>query len=216
MQPGDRLPNESEMLEQFGVGRGSLREALRILEIYGLINLRSGPGGGPVLLEVDPSDVSRSFSLYLHLRGASMQELADMRLMLDPLAARMAAESLTPDSAALLRETIDREARSVGQNQSVFVEANDVHYVLATMTGNRVFDLVTTALKEMYTSRLAYSSLGEHVASPEIHGDHQAISEAVLAGDADLAEELMRSHLRASLGKALQSPGFAASTIGWA
>ncbi|BDZ39324.1 GntR family transcriptional regulator [Microbacterium suwonense] len=204
------------MLEQFGVGRGSLREALRILEIYGLINLKSGPGGGPVLLNVEPGDVSRSFSLYLHLRGATIQELADTRLILDPLAARMAAESITPESAALLRSTLEREAESIGQNQSVFFAANDVHYVLATMTGNRVFDLVATALKEMYTSRLAFTALGERVARPEVHNDHKLIGEAVLDGDADRAEELMRDHLISSLGKALESPGFAASTIGWA
>jgi GntR family transcriptional repressor for pyruvate dehydrogenase complex len=91
LQAGDRLPNETEMIDQFRVGRGSLREALRILETYGLISLRSGPGGGPVILNVSPEDVSRSFSLYLNLSGATIHELADARKVIDPLMARLAA-----------------------------------------------------------------------------------------------------------------------------
>src|SRR4051812_16787467 len=74
LQPGDRLPNEAAMVERFQVGRGSLREALRILEVYGLISLKSGPGGGPVVQAVDPREVGRTFSLYLSIAGATIAE----------------------------------------------------------------------------------------------------------------------------------------------
>ena len=60
LREGDRLPTESEMLEQFGVGRGSLREALRLLEAYGLISIRQGQNGGPVLATLRAEDVART------------------------------------------------------------------------------------------------------------------------------------------------------------
>jgi GntR family transcriptional repressor for pyruvate dehydrogenase complex len=87
LQAGDRLPNEAAMVEQFQVGRGSLREALRILEVHGLISMRSGPGGGPVITAVDPRDVARTFSLYLHLRGAKVRELIEASLFMEPMIA---------------------------------------------------------------------------------------------------------------------------------
>lgn len=216
LQPGDRLPNEADMLEQFDVGRGSLREALRILETYGLINLRSGPGGGPILLDVRPTDVSRSFSLYLNLSGATIEELAATRHLIDPLAARMAAETVTDESAALIRAALDREDGSSAQDRRlVFDTLNDFHYVLASVTGNRVFNSVATALKEMYTSRLAAVGLAEQVAEPIIGSEHRAIGEAVIAGNADLAEKLMHEHMIRRVDDALKLPGFADSPITW-
>lgn len=214
LQPGDRLPNEADMIEQFDVGRGSLREALRILETYGLINLRSGPGGGPVLLEVSPSDVSRSFSLFLNLKGSTIRELVETRNIVDPLVARMAAEAVTPESADILRAALEREA-SFSDTHGVFDAANDFHYVLARMTDNSVFNLVATALKEMYTTRLAATGFGERLAQPHLHSEHREIGEAVIAGDGDLAESLMRTHLSRSLDRALETPGFGSTVITW-
>jgi GntR family transcriptional repressor for pyruvate dehydrogenase complex len=217
LQAGDRLPNEAEMIEHFDVGRGSLREALRILETFGLIVLRSGPGGGPVLLRVNPRDVSRSFSLYLNLGGATLEELAEARLLLEPLVARKAAESLTPESAEQIRRALDREAGD-GVEPSIIVErANDFHYTLALSTGNTVLNLLATALKEMYTSRLVNIGLAEKTTDSTIRHEHAAIGEAVIAGDADLAERLAREHFRTHFEQIkAASPGFVASRITWA
>lgn len=216
LQPGDRLPNEAEMIEHFDVGRGSLREALRILETFGLIVLRSGPGGGPVLLRVNPRDVSRSFSLYLNLGGATLDELAEARVLIEPMVARKAAESITPESAEHIRRALDREAGD-GVEPSLIVErANDFHYTLALSTGNTVLNLLATTLKEMYTSRLVGIGLAEQTTERTIHNEHAAIGEAVIAGDADLAERLAREHFRTNFEHIkTTSPGFIASRITW-
>ncbi|UFS58098.1 FadR/GntR family transcriptional regulator [Subtercola endophyticus] len=216
LKPGDRLPNEAEMIEQFEVGRGSLREALRILETYGMISLRSGPGGGPVLLSVNPRDVSRSFSLYLNISGATVQELVDARLIIDPQAARMAAEAISDESKAAILATLDRE-ESVRPTAGTVVEAaNDFHYLLATLTGNGVFNLVATALKEMYTTRVVGVGLAEKTTKPTIRHEHRRIGDAVIAGDGDLAERLMREHLIEHFAQTLDaSPGFGPSVINW-
>ena len=72
---GDSLPSEARMLEQYGVSRESLREGLRLLEAQGLITLRRGPGGGPVVGAVDPANLGRASTLYYHLVGATYGEL---------------------------------------------------------------------------------------------------------------------------------------------
>jgi GntR family transcriptional repressor for pyruvate dehydrogenase complex len=216
LKEGDRLPNESEMVEQFGVGRGSLREALRILETYGLISLRSGPGGGPVVLNVSPADVSRSFSLYLKLSGATIRELVDARKVIDPLMARLAAENMDELAAQQLRDALDREEKAARDKTTVVATANDFHYVLASLTGNSVLNLVATSLKEMYTSRFVMIGLAERVTRPSIRKEHRRIGDAVLSGDGDLAEKLMREHAAKHFDQALRvSPSFSNSVISW-
>src|SRR5215207_8453406 len=71
LRPGDRLPSEGAMLEEYGVSRESLREALRLLEVHGLITIRRGPGGGPSVGQVEPANLSRMSTLFYHLAGAT-------------------------------------------------------------------------------------------------------------------------------------------------
>jgi GntR family transcriptional regulator, transcriptional repressor for pyruvate dehydrogenase complex len=213
---GDRLPNEAEMLQQFNVGRGSLREALRILETYGLISLRSGPNGGPVILDVSPVDVSRSISLYLNLSGTTIRELVEARKVVDPLMARLAAESIDEESSALIRNALAREEEAAHDKSTIVAAANDFHYVLASLTGNSVLNLIATSLKEMYTSRFVVIGLAERVTDPSIRNEHRIIGEAVLSGDGPLAERLMKEHLESHFEEALAaSPAFGSSVISW-
>jgi DNA-binding FadR family transcriptional regulator len=214
--PGDRLPNENAMLEQFQVGRASVREAMRILENHGLISLRSGPGGGPVLLAVNPRDVARTFSLYLHLSQATIRELTEARLFLEPVIARMAAETQDPESMRRLEEALELEASVPhGDDQQNIYAANNFHYVLATMTGNKVIDLMATALKELHTSRVVAGGLVTGLNHDELHEEHRELGLAILAGKAARAERLADEHARYYLGKVAEVPGFADSTITW-
>ena len=75
MATGDRLPSEAAMLTQYRVSRSSLREGLRLLEVQGLITLKPGPVGGAVVGTVDPRNLARISTLYLHLGGAHYREL---------------------------------------------------------------------------------------------------------------------------------------------
>jgi GntR family transcriptional regulator, transcriptional repressor for pyruvate dehydrogenase complex len=215
LKPGDRLPNEAAMVERFRVGRGSLREALRILEVHGLISLRSGPGGGPEVIAVNPRDVARTFSLYLHLSRATIRELTEARLFLEPMIARMAAETREPEGMKRLQEALDYEA-SIPKNDPRYIFAgNNFHYVLATMSGNAVIDLVATALKELYTTRVVGGGLVNDLDQEKLRSDHREIGMAIIKGDPETAERLARQHTQYYLGKVMRIPGFAESTITW-
>ena len=159
LKEGDRLPNEMAMTSQFGVGRGSLREALRILEVHGVISLRSGPGGGPVIIATDPRDVARSFSLYLHLNRATIRELIQARLFIEPIIVRMAAEAHEPAGLARLSRAVAAEAALPPGDPDFIAASNNFHYVLATLSGNKVIDLLATSLKDVYTTRVVAAGL---------------------------------------------------------
>jgi GntR family transcriptional repressor for pyruvate dehydrogenase complex len=213
--PGDRLPNEAAMIERFQLGRGSVREALRILEVHGIIQLRSGPGGGPVVAAVRPRDVARTFSLYLNQVGATMGELVDARTFLEPFVARLAAEYQDPEGLKRLREALAREELIEDGDPRYIQAANDFHYVVGSMTGNRVVNLVATSLKELYTSRVVGGGLANETTAPSIRLEHRAIGEAILAGNGGLAEELMRVHMNLYLGRVRSLPGVGDSVITW-
>src|SRR5699024_9522175 len=92
LAPGARLESESVMLERYQVARASLREALRILEVHGLVRMKPGPGGGPVVSEVDSRDFGRMATLFFQVLDIRFAELVEARLILEPLVARLAAE----------------------------------------------------------------------------------------------------------------------------
>jgi DNA-binding FadR family transcriptional regulator len=128
----------------------------------------------------------------------------------------MAAENRDPASAQRLEAALAYEA-SIGDRDPRYVDAaNDFHYVVASMTGNRVMDVVATALKEMYTTRVVHGGLAQQTTEPDIRLEHAEIGQAILAGKAQKAEKLMRDHVGVYLGRMKDvAPAFVESPITW-
>jgi DNA-binding FadR family transcriptional regulator len=95
MTEGQPLMSEAAMLETYGGGRASVREALRILETNGLVNIKAGPRGGAVVGRVDPVQFGRSATRYFQLGGATVRELIEARLILEPATTGLAAKRRT-------------------------------------------------------------------------------------------------------------------------
>ena len=96
LQTGDGLPPEAAMLEHYKVSRESLREGLRLLEVQGLISIRRGPGGGPMVGTVDPANLGRVSTLFYHLAGATYRELFEAWVLAESMLAERAARN--PDA----------------------------------------------------------------------------------------------------------------------
>lgn len=216
LHEGDRLPTESEMLDQFGVGRGSLREALRLLEAYGLISIRQGQNGGPVLATLRAEDVARTLSFYFHLTGASYAELIEARLIIEPVMARLAAERQHPEHMAQLRATTEREQAAPLDDPEYLTCADEFHYMVSGMSGNRVLDLLGRALRTMFQERVQHGSLLPEESRRHNRKVHRQISDAILAGQGAKAERLMARHL-AEMAEALDArmPHFSGDRITW-
>ena len=119
LRQGDKLPPERVMLEEYQVGRGTLRESLRFLELQGIISLKPGPGGGPVVEQPEASSLATSLMLLLQFSDAQYRVVAEARVALEPMMARLAAERMTPESLAELQPGSLKHARCRGTNATV-------------------------------------------------------------------------------------------------
>jgi len=190
LQPGDRLPLEAEMLVQYRVSRSSLREALRLLEVQGLIAIRPGPGSGTVVGRVLPGNLSRTLTLHLHMLGANYDELLEAWVETEPVLARLAA--LNPD-----REKV-RAALSPFLDEShdwAVREGLQFHDIVSELSNNQVLALALRSIGFIVTEQVLTSSERGRLEEQIVH-DHRDVAEAIIAGDADLAAKRMREHIR--------------------
>src|SRR3954453_16782927 len=142
MLEGDGLPPESAMLQQYGVSRETLREALRLLEVQGLISIRRGPGGGPVVGALDPANLGRVSTLYYHLAGATYGELFEAWVICEPIIAELAAgnpdRDLVRNSMAPYLELHGTEDEPLDEFE---VRHSEFHIVVGSLAGNKVLQL---------------------------------------------------------------------------
>jgi DNA-binding FadR family transcriptional regulator len=217
LQEGHRLPTEAELVEQFDVGRASIREALRVLEGYGLISIRQGQNGGPVVAALEPEDLSRSLAFHFQIAGATYGELIEARLVIEPVMARLAAERQSEEHLQQLKDVTEREQQA-GFEEEEYLEAADAfHVVVSGMSGNRVLDRIGRSLRSLYQARVVEGlpALGAEQ-RPHNREVHLEIADAILAKDGDRAERLMDEHLR-EIADALseRTPGLADDRIVW-
>ena len=192
---GDSLPSEARMLEQYGVSRESLREGLRLLEAQGLITIRRGPGGGPIVGTVDPANLGRISTLYYHLVGATYRELFDAWAVAEGYLAERAARN---DDRELVRGTL-KPFLLVEDDASASVEEfvqhhTDFHTAVGTLAGNRVMQLSLMAIGQTVTHHVVLTADPRDVGML-IHEDHREIADAVIAGKPIKARDTIRDHL---------------------
>ena len=188
---GDRLPMESAMVEQYGVSRTSLREALRLLEVQGLISLKPGPGGGPVVGTVEPSFLARTAALYFHVSGAVYADVMQAQVLLESTCARLAATN--PARADVMQPWLRQELPTdVGQYRDLTVGFHGVVYELAD---NPVLSLLTQAVTHIVTRHVLMTADPVDL-RPAIVDEHAELAAVIAAGDAPGAERLMAEHFQ--------------------
>ncbi len=196
LEAGARLPSETDMAETYGIARASLREALRILEIHGLIWIKPGPGGGPVVAAINSEDLGRTLTFFLQASRTTFREVMQARLVLEPIMARQAAERDDDDVRAALQSGIERsrDVLDEGDDQYLAV-ATDFHGIVSGASGNTVLDLLARSLKDIYVARVRSIVYAPDEREKLLH-DHEVVADAILSGDGDRAESLMRDHMQ--------------------
>jgi len=193
-QPGTPLLSERDMLEEYGVARGTLREALRFLEMQGVLTIKTGPGGGPVVREPASRDLASNIAMMLQLEGAPFRSVLEARVTLEPPLARKAAERITPEQLEALHDSVQR-MRDHLDDLDYFLHENELfHQIIAAAAGNPVFSLVITSLTWICDA----SALGVDYtpASREsVAREHHRIYEAIKSRDGDRAAAAMAVHL---------------------
>ena len=95
LKPGNRLASEKELADQFGVSKATMREAMRVLEVLGLIEIRKGLGGGIFIAEVGMRTTIHSIINFLHFQPVSIKEITMLRYLIEPTVAQIAASKIT-------------------------------------------------------------------------------------------------------------------------
>lgn len=200
IEPGNALPGERQMIAQLNVSRSTLREALRMLEAHGLIRLKPGPSGGPIVERMDGRQLGLVSGLHFHVAHATFREIWEARVMMEPLMVKAAVERDARAVFERLTEASDRIRDAEGSADEAWISAaSDFHTTISAMSGNRVLDLWAVSLAEIWkthTRGLSFPDDGRH----QVSDDHDEIVRAVLDGDADHAYELMLKHNRHMMG----------------
>lgn len=194
LDPGDRLPAVAAMADQYGVGYASVREALRMLESIGLIKVKTGPTGGPVVNDRTGAEFSSVVRLYCQIMGVTYRHIIGARQALEPILARELATSGSPELRANLLAVTTRET---GPGAEFRAQAHTFHDLIAGHSAsNPVLSLLARAVGQVYREFIrAEGPSIEPADRPEVQAEHRAIAEAVAAGDGDLAEQLMAQHM---------------------
>lgn len=189
LQPGDPLSSEAELIAEYGLSRGSVREALRLLEAEGLIDIRRGPKGGIQVVHPDAGHIARSLALLFTIQQSTLRDFFQLRLAVEPQVAADAARDATPtDKAAILAM-----ARTGMDDPE---QPSDFHGELGRCAGNSIFSVLLAALHQVLEWHLRVETIGPQDVEATIDAHHR-IAQAIHDGDPARAEMLMRKHLEA-------------------
>lgn len=192
MKPGDMLPPERELAESFGVSRSSIRDAIRRLELVGLVEPRQG--SGTVVREVSTDTITTPLTAILVQKRKLVIELLDVRKMLEPPLAARAATHVSPAEIASMEEILRRQEEKAHRGESAIEEDNEFHYNIALGSGNSVVLKVLDVLMDLLRETRERSLQVEGRPQKSLAG-HRRILAAIKRHDAAAAELAMRRHI---------------------
>jgi DNA-binding FadR family transcriptional regulator len=220
LRPGDRLPPERELAADLGVGRSSVREALRVLEVMGLIRTRtgSGPKSGAIIVATPRGGLSVLLRLQVAAQGFPLDDVVRTRLVLEE-AVVDALASAQDRSTAAAREALEAmEARGLTPEEFLVLDAQ-LHLALADASGNQV---IAATMEGLRTSIESYVQAGAALIADwdsmadRLRREHRALLDAVDAGDAALARRLVTDHISGYYAHAgLSRPSDAQGARSW-
>ena len=192
LKPGDKLPSERELAEMLQVSRSSIRDAIRGLELMGLVEPRQG--AGTIVRELSAESVVNPFANSLKHQRDQVSELLDFRKMLEPPLAARAATHATDDEIAEMEEILQRQETKMALGEAAVAEDTEFHYSIALASGNtvvlKVLDVVMDLLRETRERSLQV----EGRAQRSLAG-HRRILAAIKRRDAESAKAAMRRHV---------------------
>jgi GntR family transcriptional repressor for pyruvate dehydrogenase complex len=193
---GEMLPREAQMLEQFQVGRGSLREALRLLEVQGLIAIKPGLSGGPVVGRANARDLGRTLSLFFRIASVTYGDVAEALLVLCPTVARLAASNPKRAETKKILDSCLRagDVKAKKSSEMIFNLAQ-FHSAINQVAENPAIAMLTEALESIFREHVAAKSDATELI-PHCKRDHQKIAKAIHEGNEKRAAELSETHIR--------------------
>jgi GntR family transcriptional repressor for pyruvate dehydrogenase complex len=192
---GDQLPSEKDLAERFALSRITIRDALRVLESEGLIEIRVGARGGAFVARPSAHRVSDSLTTLLRLQQITIEELTEARLMVEPHVALLAAERATADDIKVMERAVANAQATRAAGDPRFMPHSVVfHLALAEAAKNQVLLSTVNSFRTPFHEALAALLPADDMAERAI-ADHLQILNAIRARDGQRAHDVMHEHL---------------------
>jgi GntR family transcriptional repressor for pyruvate dehydrogenase complex len=192
LKPGDKLPSERELAEMLHVSRSSIRDAIRGLELAGLVEPRQG--AGTIVREVSAGSLLRPFANALQRRKELVGELLDFRKMLEPPLAARAAAHATPEEILEMEGILRRQEEKLRAGEVAVAEDAEFHYSVALASDNsvvlKVIDILMDLLRDTRERSLQVEGRGQRSLA-----GHLRILAAIKKHDGEAAKAAMRRHI---------------------
>ena len=206
-KPGDKLPSEIEIAQQFNVGRQSIREALRILELSGFITIQKGGGGGAIIKDTISNTISELFLDAFQLERITIEELTIARFEIEKIVLKYTIENADKSDIESLQQNIQAAREKIENNNPAVDENIRFHKLLARASKNQLFVIVVEAVTAAIRHFL--SGLGPDAETSDSEkwynesmmnskntlAYHEDILNAIIAKKLDQAIDILENHL---------------------
>lgn len=213
---GEMLPVERDLIESFGVSRATMREAMRILETEGLLEVKRGARGGARVVGPTLALAAHAVGMVLQAEGTKLDDVQAARQIIEPPAARMVAERRSPEVLEVLNAALEAEREAAGTPEFPFASMR-FHEILVQLSGNRTLSTFLFVLHEIHegvATAMSHKAMhadfrqrgkasgrsNKQAARVKLHARiisiHEELLELIEAGDGDGAEALWRDYWR--------------------
>lgn len=200
LKPGDQLPPELKLKEMFATSRGTVREALRTLEQKGLVEIKTGVGGGPVVKEVNIQKISEDLDLLIQYQKVTREHLTEFREGVEGIVAGLAAERATRSDIGRLRALLSQAKNILNADApdgDAFTRIDmQVHITLAEIAGNPVYLANLHVVHERILGASDRFALRQKKTMEENYQDLCDIVDAIEKGESTKASSLSQYHVR--------------------
>ncbi len=196
--PGQKLPSERELVDQFQVSRVTIREALRNLKSSGLIEIRRGISAGAYVSEPNSDPITENFQNLIELGHVDISHLIDARLYFEPRAAEIAAKYRSAEDVDHLRQVLDQAEGQLGASRKTARLTNvSFHCEVAKITRNPIIIFITESITQTHSAMIiewTHTKLKRHDIHQFIQW-HREILDAIIKQNSAEAYEMTRRHL---------------------
>jgi DNA-binding FadR family transcriptional regulator len=207
LKPGDRLPSERELCERFGVSRVTVREALRVLEAGGLVDIRVGARGGAFVTSPTSQQVGEGLADLLNLSPLTAKDVTEARQVFELGIVPMVVERATDEDIADLREMLRTHREALDSGDYEMAMSAEFHVRIAASTHNPAIEMLVQSfhgplLMSLLTAKELAPLMGQRGAE-----EHTAIVDAIAARDVERATSIMSEHLQRTADRLGGRPG---------
>ncbi|HEX3780231.1 MAG TPA: FadR/GntR family transcriptional regulator [Pseudonocardiaceae bacterium] len=206
LHPGDRLPSERELCDQFGVSRVTVREALRVLEAGGLVEIRVGARGGAFVTKPTSDRLGNGLADLLNLAPITAVEVTEARLIFEIGIIPTVVERATEEDIEELREMTREQSSALRRNEYTMAMSAEFHNRLGACTHNAAIEMLVRSFHGPLLMSLREAKTAQPVMGKLGTVEHRDIVEAIARRNTEVAKDIMGKHIGRTAKVLTRSP----------